>query len=364
MKIKKFQAKTVKEALAQIKKTLGPDALVLSIKKQGLINKYVEVTAAIDDPMDVMSDAENGQFNPMHELNAIQDEIREIKDIIKSFIPVGSFKEGVFPFFQQVKKRGLSEEIALKLIEALEEGILTEGFDRNVSLKDFLYELLCKLVDVLPPIEQTDKRIAMVIGPPGVGKTSIIAKLAGQLITKGKIGLISLNDRPVGSLVMEYYAQMLQLPLAMVNDPTELIKSINSYADKDFILIDTPGLIPNDMLSRQRLIKHLRTLNQTVLNYMVLDVTMKDEEILHIIQGFQPIGISALIFTKIDEADALGTIFNQMIYTGKPLSYLGTGPVVPEDIELVTPYRLMDLIINYRSDNNVERSKKIYKSGK
>ena len=364
MKIKKFQAKTLKEALDQIKKTLGPDALVLSIKKQGLVNKYVEVTAAVDNPIDRMDEAENGQFNPMHELNVIQDEIKEIKEIIKSFIPVGSFKEGVLPFFQQVKKRGLSEEIAIKLIEALEEGILSEGFDRNISLKDFLYELLCKLVDVFPPIERTDKRIAMVIGPPGSGKTSIIAKLAGQLVTKGKIGLISLNDSPVGSLVLEYYAHTLHVPLAIVNDSSDLIKKIDSYADKDFILIDTPGVTPHDRVSKQRLIKHIRMLNQTVVNYMVLDVTMKDEEILNIMQEIHPIGISALIFTKIDEADAVGTIFNQMIYTGKPLSYLGTGPMVPDDIELVTPYRLMDLIINSRSDSNVERSEKICKSGK
>ena len=361
MKIKKFQAKTLKEALDQIKKTFGPDALVLSIKKQGILNKYVEVTAAIDNPIESMSDT---QYNPIHELNMIQDEIKEIKEIIKSLIPVGSFKEGVFPFFQQVKKRGLSEEIAIKLIEALEDGILSGGFNRNVSLKDFLYELLCKLVEVLPPLEKIDKRIAMVTGPPGSGKTSIIAKLAGQLITKGRIGLISLNDKTTGSLVLEYYANLLQLPLAQVNDTSELIEKINSYSDKDFIFIDTPGLTPYDKLSKQRLIRYIRALNQEVINYLVLDVTVKDEEILNFMQALSPLTISSLIFTKLDQADSVGTIFNQMIYTGKPLSYLGVGPAIPDDIELVTPYRLMDLIINSRSNNNVERAGKIQSSGR
>ncbi len=359
MKIKKFQAKTVKEALDQIKKTLGPDALVLSIKKQGLLNKYVEVTAAIDTPMeDSTGEIKNGQFDAINELNAIQDEIKEIKEIIKSFIPIGSFKEGVFPFFQQVKKKGLSEEIAIKLIEALEEGILSEGFDRNISLKDFLYELLCRLVDVLPPIEELDKRIGLFIGPSGAGKTTTIAKLAGKLITKGKVGLISLNDKPIGSLVLEYYADMFQIPVCLVNNPTDLIKSVNSYSDKDFILIDTPGFSPNDRLSKQRLIKYISRLNQGIIGYMVLDVAMKDEEILNLIKELKPINISALLFTKIDEAKTMGTIFNQMVYTGKPLSYLGTGVIVPDDIEVVTPYRLIDLIINSRSDSHAERTEK------
>ncbi len=360
MKIRKFQARTTKEALDQVKKTLGPDALVLSVKKCGLLNKYVEVTAAIDSPDDppVVESAEN-QFNPMQELNLIQDQIKELKEIIRSFIPTGSFGNGVLPFFQQVKKRGLSEEIALKLVEAFEEGVLREGIDKNMSLKDFLYELLSKLVDVHPPVHETNKRAVLFLGPTGSGKTASLAKLAGQLSKNFRVGIISLCDSSYGILSLKYYADQLQLPFSTAQNTSELKKCIESYHDKDFIFIDTPGLNPNDDLLKRAILKNIRMLSDALITYAVLDVRTKDEEILSFIKRIKPIEISALLFTKIDEADAVGTVFNQMIYTGKPLSYIGTGRSVPEDLEIITPYRLIDLIINLRGEGDVKGSEKI-----
>ena len=360
MKIRKFQARTTKEALDQVKKTLGPDALILSVKKCGLLNKYVEVTAAIDSPDELpVGESSDNQFNAMQELNLIQDQIKELKEIIKSFIPTGSFGNGVLPFFQQVKKRGLSEEIALKLVEAFEEGVLQEGIDKDMSLKDFLYELLSRLVDVHPPIHESNKRMALFLGPTGSGKTMSLAKLAGQLAKSFRVGLISLCDSSYGSLSLEYYAEQLQLPFSTAKSVSELNRCMNSYYDRDFILIDTPGLNPNDELLKRAILKHIRMLSEGLIIYAVFDVRTKDEEILRFIKGIKPIEISALLFTKIDEADAIGTVFNQMIYTGKPLSYIGTGRSVPEDLEIITPYRLIDLIINLRGERDVERSEKI-----
>jgi len=361
MRIKKFQARTTKEALDQVKKTLGPDALILSVKKGGLFNKYVEVTAAIDSPDEII-DSEREDFNPAHELSLIQNQISELKEIIKSLIPSGSLGNGVLPFFQQVRKRGISEEIALRFVEALEEGILKEGLDKGITLKDFLYELLCRLVEVYPPIQKTDKRVALFIGPTGSGKSSTLAKLSGMLAREFKIGIISIDDRPLGSLITEYYADLFKLPFSRANSPSELSKCIESYSDKDFIFIDTAGLNVRDEYSVERLITQVRSLNNGLITYMVLDVRMKEEEILKIMQKIKPIEVSALIFTRVDEADVLGTMFNQMIYTSKPLAYIGTGTSVPDDLEPVTPYRLVDLIINLKGEEYAKGSEKIRQS--
>ncbi len=356
MKIRKFQGKNLKEVMDKVKKALGPDALILSVEKHGLINKYIEVTAAVDESFEKEEKDEK-----VTDLSIIQDEIKEIKEIIRSFIPANTLSEGVFPFFQQVRKRGISEEIAMKLIAALEEGILKEGLERNITIKDLLYELLCKLVDVYPPIEQTDKRIAIFIGPSGTGKTTTLAKIAGNLSKKGSVGIISLDGKDASNLVLEYYADMFRIPVCRAEDPSDLVKKINSFSDRDFILIDTPGLSPYDKFGKKMLMKNISRLNHGFITYIVLDVTMKDEEILNVIKEFKPIDITALLFTKIDEAKSVGTIFNQMIYTGKPLSYLGTGKSVPDDLEIVTPYRLMELIINQRSESYVE-VRKVYSS--
>jgi len=353
MKIKRFQARDLKEALEQIKASLGPEALILSVKRQGLFNKQVEVTAAIDSPLEPVELEDE-------KLNSIQDEIKELKEIIKSFLPFGPIGDGVLPFFQQVKKRGLSEEIAMKLIEVVEEGLLSEGLARDISVKDFLYDLLSKLVNVLPPLERIDKRIALFIGPTGTGKTTTVAKLAGKLAPKCSVGLISLDNKPGGFALLEAYSRMLGLSsVRFAKGPTELVRLIEAYSDKDLILIDTYGLSPYNEFKMRDLIRNINRLDSNFISYLVLNVTMKEEEILRVVKKFQSIGISSLLFTKIDEAETFGTIFNQMIYTGKPLSYLGIGQIVPDDIELVTPYRIIELITNFRGNNYAKRNKKL-----
>jgi flagellar biosynthesis protein FlhF len=62
------------------------------------------------------------------------------------------------------------------------------------------------------------------------------------------------------------------------------------------------------------------------------------------ITHFRPLGLNSLIFTKVDETLSHGNIINQLLHFAHPLSYLGTGQKVPEDIELATQKRLLSFI--------------------
>ena len=44
-----------------------------------------------------------------------------------------------------------------------------------------------------------------------------------------------------------------------------------------------------------------------------------------------------MIFTKLDETDAIGNILNIKLDTGRPLSYVSYGQNVPDDIEVMNP---------------------------
>src|SRR5262249_24283911 len=50
MRIQKFQASDMREAIAQVKKSLGPDAVIVATReiRRGLIGSAIEVTDAID----------------------------------------------------------------------------------------------------------------------------------------------------------------------------------------------------------------------------------------------------------------------------------------------------------------------------
>ncbi len=62
-----------------------------------------------------------------------------------------------------------------------------------------------------------------------------------------------------------------------------------------------------------------------------------------IIQQFNEIPIEKFIFTKVDETNSIGTMYNLMFKYNKGLAYYTNGQEVPEDIEEVTVDSLIEL---------------------
>jgi flagellar biosynthesis protein FlhF len=60
-----------------------------------------------------------------------------------------------------------------------------------------------------------------------------------------------------------------------------------------------------------------------------------------------------LLFTRLDETDSYGAILNEPVRTGLPVSFLGTGPRIPEDFELATKDRIADLLLEGRESRAV-----------
>ena len=79
--------------------------------------------------------------------------------------------------------------------------------------------------------------------------------------------------------------------------------------------------------------------------FLVLSATTKEKDLKEIVQKYKGIPIDGLIFTKLDETTSYGNIYNTLLGTGLPLSYLSSGQKVPEDIDLATPKKVADLIL-------------------
>ncbi len=77
-----------------------------------------------------------------------------------------------------------------------------------------------------------------------------------------------------------------------------------------------------------------------------MSATTKDDDLIDILAKFKVFPVSNLLFTKLDESTSYGNIFNQLIRSKIPVSYLTNGQQVPEDIENATLEKLVDLIIN------------------
>jgi len=79
--------------------------------------------------------------------------------------------------------------------------------------------------------------------------------------------------------------------------------------------------------------------------HLVLSLTashMDQQQALERYRAFDP---AKLLFTKLDECSSPGSILNESISAQLPVSFISTGPVVPEDIRPATPAYLAELML-------------------
>jgi signal recognition particle GTPase len=75
----------------------------------------------------------------------------------------------------------------------------------------------------------------------------------------------------------------------------------------------------------------------------VLSTTTREEGAEEMIRQFSMLALHSLWFTKLDESGSLASLFNLVVRSSLPLSYLTTGQRVPEDVEVATAERIVDL---------------------
>ena len=189
------------------------------------------------------------------------------------------------------------------------------------------------------------KYVALV-GPTGTGKTTTIAKLSAEILLKRKkkVGLITIDTYRIGAMEqLNTYAGIMNIPVKQASTFEQMRKAVLQYQDQDVVLIDTAGFSHHDR-------EHLQLLNAflaQVINpeiHLVLSTNTDEKELIHISQRFNLLHYDKLLFTKLDESSYPGTIFNHMVYTGKPISYITTGQKVPEDIEVATQAGIINLM--------------------
>ena len=107
------------------------------------------------------------------------------------------------------------------------------------------------------PEEGKQPRPIMLIGPPGGGKTSAVAKMAARTIISGNpIRLISTDTiRAQGVEQLQSYATRLGLEVIVAPDPLALIEAVDGADSEALILIDTMGVNPYNFDDMGRLVE-------------------------------------------------------------------------------------------------------------
>jgi flagellar biosynthesis protein FlhF len=136
----------------------------------------------------------------------------------------------------------------------------------------------------------------------------------------------------------------LNVPFAIVRRASDWPYLVSQLANYDLILCDFPGmsLKTMDEISMLKSLMPSDNIEKDV--HLVLSSTGKNQDLYEFGKRFKPAGFTDLIFTRLDDSNQHGTIYNLMRQFDIPLHSFGTGSRVPEDFEMATKERVLDLI--------------------
>ncbi len=369
------------EALAQVRRELGPDAAVLhtrEVRPRWLRflpgPRQIEVTAArgVNVPSRLASSppAEkrietppmprpyNPPTNEVKLDHAVQGQLAALQAMVKDLCRrskngADDWPEELFRLFTDLLDADLSEELARELVEGVRSDPGAEGLSDPALLRARLADTIEGDIRVSGPIAATSGRcrLAALIGPTGVGKTTTIAKLAAnfRLREKRRVGLITLDTYRIAAVEqLRTYADIIDLPMHVVSTPREMRETVERMSHLDLILLDTAGRSPKDDIRIQELRAFLNEARADEV-HLVLSGTAGARTLQHTAEQFSAVGATSLILTKLDEAHSLGNLLPLVRTTGLPLSYLTDGQNVPDDIQTADPRRLARMILGLGS---------------
>lgn len=239
-----------------------------------------------------------------------------------------------------------TNEVSLQYAKQIIDEIMHAGNIRTLDdmLACVYQKIILKLGQTKPiSFDKGDKKpkVLFFVGPTGVGKTTTIAKLSSKLILeeKKKIAIFTSDTYRIAAVEqIKTYANILSIPVEIIYETKDLEKALPKYTEYDYILVDTAGRSHKNKEQAD----DLRALyndfeNYTLFTYLVLSATTKYKDLKNITALYEDITECCLIFTKLDETDAIGNILNIKLDTGMPLSYISYGQNVPDDIEVMNP---------------------------
>ena len=240
---------------------------------------------------------------------------------------------------EQLRNVGLmqshAEDLAKRILTAIPDGTIEDG-DVLELLEGFLNDdLICSKE---PSRTVSGCRVMAFVGPTGVGKTTTIAKVASQARLRGKrVALITVDIcRAAAVEQLAGYANLLNAPLEVVKEASQLTATVDRLSGHDLILIDTNGRNPRDV-DQVRDLKTYFPANWGGEIVLTLACSTRESDLKNAIDAFGQLGVAKICITKTDETNDVGIVYSIARRACRPLAWTTDGQVVPDDINVAHP---------------------------
>ncbi len=404
MKIKKFTAPTIQQALVAVRNELGENALVLKTKKLppkgiGGLGKSpgVELTAALDESSagkaaptgttinknsvynNKGAKSKQGPEKPPPEFPdqnitknstkykkrenkpktsaddsgvlKMQEDIKEIKGLLSSIMNENSQPEytgGYKGSWAVVYNRLLESEVEPGLVHEILKNIKGDRSSPDREINRKFIEVLGNNLPEAAPVKPGGKRpwIVAFVGPTGSGKTTTIAKLASHFLIDQNMNVSALTAdtyRVAAIDQIKSFTDIINIGLEIVFSPDDINEALNRCSDSDIVFVDTAGRSRHNNQHMEELKDFLMRLNPDE-THLVVSATTKNSDLKEIITRYIDTGIDRLLFTKLDDTNTLGNVYNTLVNYQIPVSYFTSGQCVPDDIEIAQTGRFIKML--------------------
>lgn len=388
MKIKRFLAKNMREAIRLVREEQGPDAVILSNRRVG---KEIEVVAAVDYDAALMQQAlrhERAQVaaTPPPVAPPAEAPVMVAPKAAMPVPPPAAPAQSTPPppaapvIVKTPDLEHLRAEMGgmRRLIEQQLSGLIWNDMKQRSPESVAALSLLTDLgIDMalarsiagdLPPPGGTERArflplgllsrripvyggdpvlhggVIALIGPTGVGKTTTLAKLAARYAEHHgtrDIAVITTDHYRIGAQEQLFtYGRLLGVPVYTAANATELSQALARLSDRKLVLIDTAGMSPRDRnLAAQ--FATLQGVSTRIQTYLVMAANSQAGDLDEVVRKFGRVPLSGAVLTKIDEASRIGGALSVLIRHKLKLAYTTDGQRVPEDLQLARAERVV-----------------------
>ena len=247
-------------------------------------------------------------------------------------------------FYEEIEETLIMGDLGIhateKIIENLKEKVKENRIKDPAECKKYLIESIKSQMDLGESAYEFEnqKSVVLVIGVNGVGKTTSVGKLSGQLKAKGKKVIMAAADTFRAAAIeqltewsnragVEIIAQKEGSdPAAVVYDAVQAAKVRNA----DVLICDTAGRLHN----KKNLMEELKKIDRIIEkeysgvyreNLVVLDGTTGQNALAQAKQFMEVTNVTGIILTKLDGTAKGGIAVAIQSELGIPVKYIGVG---------------------------------------
>ncbi len=311
MRLKSFTAATMAEAMEMVRQELGDDAIIVSTQRAAG-TKGVRITAALE-PADA--------------------------DLVVAELLQEDSSSAVEAVREALERHGVPQRLAERLTNAARASALADpvlacaaGIEAGFSFAH------------LP--EHSAPRPFMLIGPPGVGKSIAIAKLAARSVLKQRqVAVITCDNMRAGATEqLAAFTRILEIDLIKARGPDALRRAVEASTGRfDLVLIDSPGLNP----FKPGDLDFLRNLIEAadVEPVVVMAAGGDPAEAGEMAEAFAGLGASRLFAARLDTTRRLGSVLAAADAAQLALSDVSASPHVAGGIAPVSALTIARLMM-------------------